>query len=156
MKDLIQNSRTIALFSFGGVIIAAFLPWAKIWILTKAGTDGDGVITLLLGAVGAAAIWIAANKGALLAAACALLALSVGVYDVIDVSSTARASVGIGLWLTVLASGIAALASVLRWRQLKEQTMPPDAVTAGSQQTSTSAGSDDPPPRIEQDASDQT
>jgi hypothetical protein len=95
----------------GMAFIGSFLPWATIGAFSKAGTDGDGVLTLLL-AVAAAAFGIfglpRARKGMLIASLiAAVLILAIGAYDMIDIGSTEgpfdiEVSVGGGLYLTVL------------------------------------------------------
>lgn len=103
------------------VAIAALLPWATASSfgvsITKNGTEGDGVLTLLLG-IGIAVLgWMggasrgrALSIGALVGAA--LVAL-IAIYDTADIARVAgesgfvSVSVGIGLWITVLAGLVA-------------------------------------------------
>jgi len=107
-------------------IVGAFLPWATVDIfdetLSKAGTDGDGVITLVL--AGAAAVLGAIGLGAgrkrwqpITAVVLAALVVGVAVLDMADIKSKfgddagvfdIEVNIGIGLWLT-LAGGIAAV-----------------------------------------------
>lgn len=94
------------------VIVAAFLPWATLGPFTKNGTEGDGVLTLVLGLIaGALCLWAvrsgsarahrAAGLGAVIAGGfCSLIA-------VVDLNNfDGVVSRGIGLPLTLVA-GIA-------------------------------------------------
>ncbi len=96
------------------VMVAAFLPWATLdglVSLSLAGTEADGVITLVLG--GAAAvlgILRALGMGrwtAIIAVLIGLVILLIAIVDIADVGSiadlgVATASVGIGLWVTLV------------------------------------------------------
>ncbi len=104
------------------MVIGALLPWATVsaafvGTINKAGTDGDGVITLLFGLAIAGMGWPLLTRGRLpLWAAITVLVLGVlatliCLYDIVDVSSkaddlegVATASVGIGLWLSAIAA----------------------------------------------------
>lgn len=111
------------LIAAGAAILGALLPWASLGVLSAAGTDGDGMITLLLG-VAAGIVAIAARYAvtawSIVAIATGALVVAVAVYDINEVTSTAgvlgiEPSVGSGLWITLLAglvlggSGIVAL-----------------------------------------------
>lgn len=131
------------------VAVAALLPWATVNAgfisVTKAGTDGDGIITLVLALVVGGLLlakWKAGLSRAVVIVSLVLgaIVLAIGTYDVIDVASTVeenefvevRASVGIGLWLTVL-GGIAMLAGAI-W-ELRSPTpgiARPDAMTSAA------------------------
>ncbi len=111
------------------VILGAPLPWAEVsapfvGTLTKSGTEGDGVITLILGfalvGLGAPAIFggkrlkIGLGLGALVVAVLVLLVAVVDIVDVQDIvndieaeGAVATASVGIGLWLTAIGGALA-------------------------------------------------
>ena len=52
LKINMQGARVVSLVGFVGVILGAFLPWSRVLIFSVSGTDGDGVITLLLGVAG--------------------------------------------------------------------------------------------------------
>ena len=105
---------------FALVFIGAFLPWARLGLFSKAGTDGDGVITLILAAFGIVLILVAKSKmAALISAIIGGLALAIGIYDFNDVESTkvtvlatsVSAEVGTGLILTIIGSLVATVAS---------------------------------------------
>jgi hypothetical protein len=130
-----------------GVVVVAFgalLPWATlnagIISVSKAGTDGDGVITLLLAIVVGVLLlakWKAGLSRAVVIVALVLgvIVLAIATIDAIDVASRfedndlveVRASVGIGLWLTLL-GGIAMIAGAI-WelRSSRSRASTPDA-----------------------------
>lgn len=97
------------------VFIAAFLPWATvdtaIGSVSASGTDGDGVITLLLAiiavaAVGASAVGLRLSEG--IAGVMGIAIALIGIVDwsdvagVVDAQGLASVSVGAGLVLTTL------------------------------------------------------
>jgi hypothetical protein len=118
MKD---ELRPWLIASGGAVVLGSVMPWVSVATgfgsVSVAGTDGDGVITLVAGI--AAAILSAVRKRLAALIIFGVTALVAG-YDVINVRQTAadvstdfaRASVGWGLWLT-LAGALAGL--VLAW-----------------------------------------
>jgi Protein of unknown function (DUF2510) len=110
------SSTAVKCLIFGGAVVLAvgsLLPWVKasagIFSVTKNGTDGDGVITIVIAGLVAllylvikqrpATEWVALSLGGVAAA--------VAIYDIVDVSNRAHdlsasnsavsASVGIGL-----------------------------------------------------------
>jgi Protein of unknown function (DUF2510) len=120
-----QNLAGLRWVVFGGaagVVLGSLLPWAKvtapfIGTVTVSGTDGDGVLTLL-GAVVAAGLAVLGfgarrSRGALIGTlVVGLLVAAVAVIDMVDVSDRiadaeggdlpVQASIGIGLWVTLL------------------------------------------------------
>lgn len=128
------------------VAVGALLPWATVNAglvsVSKAGTDGDGVITLLLALVVGGLVlakWKAglSRAGVIASLVLGAIVLAIATYDAIDVASTVeesellevRASVGIGLWLTLL-GGIAMIAGAI-W-ELRSPTLgasTPDVTT---------------------------
>lgn len=112
-----------------GVVIGAFLPWATVGPFSKAGTDGDGVITLILGlacaAFGVAALSRARRGYAVTALVAAVLAVVVAIIDIGDVSSVAEgplgieAEVGVGLVLTLVAGLVAVAGCVVAIRSTR-------------------------------------
>jgi hypothetical protein len=97
------------------------LPWATLTTgfgtISKAGTDGDGVLTLLAAVVIGVLVLVAKGAKALIAAiVVCVLALAVCVYDIADVSSSGQVSVGIGLWLATLGGIAAGVGSVMMLR----------------------------------------
>jgi hypothetical protein len=119
--------RTTALFGFVAVILGAFLPWARLWLFTTAGTDGDGVYTLVLASLGALLVLL--HDGPLptaIATVAGLAALAVGIYDIVTIEDLGREirlfgiqvdfrpEVGPGLYLTVGGAALAAAAGLAR------------------------------------------
>jgi len=101
------------------VVLGAFLPWAKVGFLSVDGTEGDGILTLILGLAAGllgALGFLKGAKGLLIGSiVCAGLALLIGVYDIANINSVVdgpfglEVEVGMGLYLTVLgaAAGVA-------------------------------------------------
>ena len=125
MTVQLKPAQAVALLAFFGVFIGSFLPWVSVGIFTKNGTDGDGIITLILAATGVALLLFARSQGpALLAGLAALLAVGVGGYDAVNISNKANelnstqsliqfnVSIGSGLVLLII-SGIAATVACL-------------------------------------------
>ena len=116
----------------GAVMLGALLPWAKvqagIFSAEKAGTDGDGVITLLLAlGVGVVAILLVTQgvqlwKPIVIVAAGGLCVLT-AIVDMVDVKNRAadppeglegiQVTIGIGLWLTLLGAVAIVVGGVL-------------------------------------------
>ena len=105
-------------------VIGALLPWARIDLsfgpagLSEDvdGTEGDGVITLVLGILlGAVAVLALATRGvarwaAVVGIVAAVIVTAIAIIDIVDVNRTAGdisplvdVSVGAGLWVTLIA-----------------------------------------------------
>lgn len=105
------------------LVIGSVGPWATAGVISVAGTDGDGVITLILALAAGAALVRYATAGdrrALVGAAvCGAVSAAIGVYDFVEIQSQGgellSLSPGWGLYLTVISSvGLAGTAVVLR------------------------------------------
>lgn len=120
----IRTWQIVGAVGFLGVIIAAFLPWARVGFISATGMDvDDGFITLALGVAGLLVILL--GRGTLLillAFALAAGAILVGVYDTLHVMNssteneilgTIHPEVGSGLILTIGAGILAAIASLI-------------------------------------------
>ena len=109
----------VALAAAGVVLIGSLLPWATaktvFGSISINGTDGDGVLTLILAVVvGAIAVALLAGKRPRLWAyvvllIAGLLTAFIAVYDLVDISRTvgndyAHVSTGAGIWLVAIAS----------------------------------------------------
>jgi hypothetical protein len=113
------------------VVVGSFLPWAKVNLgalsVSINGTEGDGVLTLILGALfGAFGIVALKRQRHTLAVVMGLigsgLALAIGIYDIADINNVAddlegggeflRVSTGFGLYL-VIAGAVAGVAGSL-------------------------------------------
>ena len=114
LKINMQGARVVSLVGFVGVILGAFLPWSRVLIFSVSGTDGDGVITLLLGVAGASLIAFGRGSApAWIAAVAGVAAFGVGLYDVANFPASSLAAIGMGLWLTLAASVLAAIAAAV-------------------------------------------
>ncbi len=116
--------------AFGAALsfLGALLPWARWGPYSAPGTDGDGLITLVLAiAIGMALLWaFLGYQRALVyiaSVAASVLILGIGIYDMSNVArltdSSTGVTIGAGLYLTVIgglvgagASALAALATV--------------------------------------------
>jgi hypothetical protein len=103
-----HQCRTLLWIAAGAVILGSFLPWATAGIVSVNGTNGDGVLTLILGACAA----LAAFRYHTVAAALLAAAGVVGVYDAAKVADVG-AGIGVGLWL-VIAGAILGVAARVR------------------------------------------
>ena len=114
------------------IILAAFMPWATIGILSISGIDnnGDGTFTVLLGfiALGVVAFGTFARKWwwAALATLLGGIVIAIGFYDVLrivnlndETQAVLEVSVGAGLLLTVIGGGLLALTGL--WVLLEEE-----------------------------------
>lgn len=110
-----------------GAFIGAFLPWATVGALSVAGTDGDGVLTLILG-IAAGALGVSGirkgKKGLLIGSlVCAALIAIIAGIDIADINSLADGPFGLtakpggGIILTLVAGIAGAVGSVLALRQ---------------------------------------
>jgi asparagine N-glycosylation enzyme membrane subunit Stt3 len=85
------------------VALAAFMPWASIFGISKVGIEGDGVITLILAIIGAVILAISTgvvgrprSPGRLSQIGLLALAVLVALVGVVDMSGVSA----IGLYLT--------------------------------------------------------
>ncbi|KGM15210.1 hypothetical protein N867_10825, partial [Actinotalea fermentans ATCC 43279 = JCM 9966 = DSM 3133] len=111
------------------VLIGSFLPWATIdmWLgsYSANGTEGDGVITLLLGVAAGVLMGLWKRPLVIIAAVASGLAALVAVANLIDVGRSmgdldglADVSPGLGLILTLLAALAGVVLAVLGQAQL--------------------------------------
>lgn len=102
---MLVNSKQITILSGLALIIGAMLPWGKALFVSVSGTEGDGVIVLGIGfAVAIAGLRDAQSKptGRLLLAAGAFSAF-LAFWTMNNMGSVEGASVGMGVWLTIMA-----------------------------------------------------
>jgi hypothetical protein len=130
-----RSTGAIVVLAGGAVLIlGALLPWATASVgfisVSKAGTSGDGVITLVIG-LGVLAIgWVALGRrphraAVILGLVAGGIAGAVAIYDIADVSnaisqtrsSLVHASVGIGLWITALAAVGVIVGSIMKSKE---------------------------------------
>lgn len=106
-----------------GAFIGAFLPWATLGAFSKAGTEGDGVITLILAVLGGLLGFAGISRvrsGMLIGSLiCAALITLVAIIDIADIASAGDSSFGLepdvggGLILTLIAGGCGVVGAVL-------------------------------------------
>ena len=134
-----RNSTTFAWVTLGGAIalfIGSFLPWASVdtvfGSVSKNGTSGDGVFTIIGAALIAPLVFPAVKqpvaRGRVLAVCVvAGLALLVCVVDIVDVNriadeAGAEIDVGFGLWLCAVGAAAAVIGSLLLMVDAKKKT----------------------------------
>ncbi len=133
------NQSTLPLWLLGAAalgVLGAFLPWAQAGPFSVNGTDGDGVITLILSVVLAVLGFKLRSRddhqvSTGFKVACFILSAiitAVAIYDIIDVESNAadvfiETSAGIGLYLTAVA-GVTGIVTAVR---LKRKPKEPEA-----------------------------
>ncbi len=119
------------LIGAAAVVLGSFLPWASVSIfvgsINVSGTDGDGVLTLFIGAVLAFVAFRAMKPGitrgaTIFAIVACLILFGIALYDFIDIQrvasdlssfsdDVASASVGYGLWIVLIGSAVATVGS---------------------------------------------
>lgn len=117
----------------GGYVAAALIlvgslgPWGTVFGISVAGTEGDGVITLILAILAAAGVFLTTTavdgkprfKAQWLTIVFAAISALIGIIDFLDISSSDGVSPGWGLWLVLLASIALTVVGVLLMRRLK-------------------------------------
>jgi hypothetical protein len=119
--------QVVALLGFAGVMVGSFLPWAQAGFFSVNGTDGDGILTLVIGAVAFAVTLVSKGAGPMLISFFAgLLAGGIAVYDAMNIADYAaeqsdpdslfriQVNIGTGLYLVILSAGAGTLGSFLR------------------------------------------
>lgn len=101
----------------GGALMAlgSFLPWARAGFISLAGTDGDGVFTLIGGVI-IVALTLAKKQSRAVGVIVMLIAVGGGLiaYNVFD--NLDSDSIGTGLYVAGLGAFIAAVASIQLWQ----------------------------------------
>jgi hypothetical protein len=115
----------VALCGGAAVFIGSFLPWAKLGFVSAAGTDGDGIFTIILGLVLAflAGYELVRRRGQLYIAmvVVALVASGVALYELVHVATSTLdflgtrldVRIGEGLWLVAIGALAALVGGVL-------------------------------------------
>ena len=115
----------LSLVAAGAIVVGSLLPWAEVSAvlvgqLSVAGTDGDGILTLILGAI-VGVLAITGNKTAAILAFLGCIAiLGIAVYDMANLADTisdvdqryARVSIGSGLWLVAIGSALGIISTL--------------------------------------------
>jgi len=116
-----------------GVIVGSIGPWVSSPLIDRAGTDGDGVITLLLGCIAGVLLLVRGpgSRWLWMAAALGVICFAVGFYDLVTVSSENTElfgrevdliDPGWGLWLTTAASLFLVVASYWYYTEVPNQS----------------------------------
>jgi hypothetical protein len=108
--------------AFALAVIGSIGPWATLGIFSKAGTDGDGVISLVAASVGIIAALVAWQGSRVVIGILGVVVAAVGIIDIGDVSSSGaelfgqeiKPSVGWGLWLVTIGGVAAAVCAMAR------------------------------------------
>ena len=127
-----------ALVAAVGIVIGSIGPWVTVLGIDRTNTDGDGIITLVLGAAAAAMLFAVFNLGSdrakLQTRLCTVciplgaLAFLVAATDMGEVTSrhvelfgtTITAQPGWGLWLVLLMSVVLVVTALITTRQIRE------------------------------------
>lgn len=136
MKRTVKPTVWVALGAAGFIFLGSLLPWASLGPFSGNGTQGDGIITLFASLFAAGGILAYAFTDwprtlcQVVTGLAVLVALGTAVYDTIHIGSLSTTilgqqisvSIGSGLWITLLASIVCAVACVLT--VVQEQAKP--------------------------------
>lgn len=116
----------VSLVASIGICIGSLGPWMTFLAISRAGVDGDGVITLILGAISSVGLFTLISRngrpkygdrwaGPVVGALCLIVSIPSAV-EVADrtteiMGETVGPSIGWGLWLVIVAAGVLCLAS---------------------------------------------
>ena len=110
------------------VALAAFLPWVSIFGISVSGIRGDGVITLVLALLGAAAlstrtglldqVKVPSRAGLIASLVFAVLVTLIGFFDM-------NGAAAIGLYLTLFGGIAWVVGAVLELKAAKQETVAP-------------------------------
>ena len=116
------------------VAIGSAMDWATadagIFHVSKAGTDGDGIITLLIAVLAAVLLFVPSYSILYFEIAAATAILGVAVYDIFDVLGTSarhtaiftvKVHVGLGLWVVAVAACVALGICAAEWTATRNE-----------------------------------
>jgi hypothetical protein len=116
-----ERGRQLALASAAVTVVAAFMPWVTVFVLSVTGFDaGDGKLTALCGLFGAGLAlgwWSRPRAHAVFQLVLGALVLSIGLYDLNDYAAS-------GLYLTILAGGAWVVGSLMLVRRPQAPASP--------------------------------
>jgi hypothetical protein len=121
-----STARKVGLVAFIAVVIGAIGPWQTTFLVDLAGTDGDGLITLILGMIAGLLLLTKGPGSGWLAFAGVLagIAAVVASYDLVQILNDEQEVLGRqvtlvrpgwGIWLTVIASIALAVSAAILW-----------------------------------------
>jgi hypothetical protein len=147
-----KNGGALAIAAGALVMLGSFLPWVTlhavfIGSISKNGTEGDGVLTLLFGLAtllyGVTRLTARTLPKPLVYTPLVMAALTaaIALYDMVDVQShiadlesdaegLATASIGVGLWMVLIGAVLSAVAGVVLLRE-RTEPLPAPAVEVG-------------------------
>lgn len=118
-----SRTQIAALIGAGTIMLGSMLPWATarsaFGQISMSGLEGDGIVTLVLGAALGLAAWLRHHQRGwqITAAVGSALVLFVGILDYVTIGSIvgdqyATASVGPGVYLVILGAALVGGASI--------------------------------------------
>lgn len=115
-----SNLRVAGLATVAAMVVGGIGTWASTTFagitVSVGGSDRDGVIIIACAAIVAIGILVAGRATSILAVVAALASTATAIYDVQDVQSAEGVSVGWGLWLSVIASIVAVVVTIMKLR----------------------------------------
>jgi hypothetical protein len=124
-----------------GIVVGSIGPWVTFLAMSRGATDGDGIITLILGIVAVGALFVVFNLGrtrgktswmtglTCTAAVCGVACLGVAAYSAYSIKTrasveffgnTLSAEIGWGLWLLMISAAVTLAASVVVMTQISK------------------------------------
>jgi hypothetical protein len=101
-------------------LVGSIGPWTTVFGLSVAGTEGDGVITLVCAVLAAATVLLTVNGGAKprfgvqwITIVLGLVIAAVAIIDISDISSVDAASPAWGIWLVLVSGCVLTVTGVL-------------------------------------------
>ena len=118
-----ERGRQLVLASAAVAVVAAFMPWVSVFVLSVTGFDaGDGKLTALCGVIGAGLAlrwWSRPRAHGLVQLGLGAVVALIGLNDLNNYAAS-------GLYLTILAGGVWMAGSVMLVR--RAQSAPPASV----------------------------
>jgi Na+-transporting NADH:ubiquinone oxidoreductase subunit NqrB len=124
-------ARTIGLVASVAAVIGAIGPWQTTFLVDFSGTDGDGLVTLILSCLAGALLLNKApgSRWLALAGVLAGIAAAIAAYDLVQILTAEQevlgrrvqlVHAGWGIWLTVIASLAMTAAAAVLWVAVPE------------------------------------
>ena len=101
-------------------LVGSIGPWTTVFGISVAGTEGDGVITLVCAVLAAGTVRLTVNAGTTprygtrwFTIVLGLVIAAVSIIDIVDIGSVDAASPAWGIWLVLVAGSVLTVAGVL-------------------------------------------